>query len=85
MSDRFDTIRNKFPDHRDAFDYLLTSNEDFLEICEDYEECARALADSRLERYSPEFRLLCNELEDEMLTWLIRVKLVPVPTEPRGH
>ena len=72
LKDRFKPIRKKFPEYREVIDCLLMFDEDFQEICNDYEVYRRALEDPRLLEQNSDFRLLCSELEDEMLSRLNR-------------
>ena len=66
VNERFDPIRSNFPEYREIIDCLLIFDEDFREICRDYEDILRAMR-------VPEMRqLLCRELEDEMLSRLNR-------------
>jgi hypothetical protein len=72
MKNRFELIRNLFPDRRQLIAYLRVFDEDFQEICKDYEECLRTLDDPNLQSDREEVRLLCEELEEEVLTRLNR-------------
>jgi hypothetical protein len=72
MNEKFSQIRAMFPERRELIDCLLIFDEDFQEVCQDYEEVLRALDNPRLREYSSDIRLLCRELEDEMLSRLNR-------------
>jgi hypothetical protein len=72
MTEKFAQIRAMFPERRELIDCLLIFDEDFQEVCQDYEDVLRALDNPGLREYSSDIRLLCKELEDEMLTRLNR-------------
>ena len=72
MKGKFAQIRAMFPERRELIDCLLIFDEDFQEVCQDYEDVLRALDNPRLLEYSSDIRLLCKELEDEMLSRLNR-------------
>ena len=66
------TIRSMFPERLELIDCLLIFDEDFQEICQDYEELLQALDDPGLLEYVADIRLACKELEEEMLSRLSR-------------
>jgi hypothetical protein len=45
---------------------------DFVEACEDYEACQRALAEPLLKDYADEFRTLGSEIKQEIRRYLER-------------
>jgi hypothetical protein len=47
-------------------------HDDFVEACEDYEACQRALADSALKDYAADFQDLSLEIEREIRRYLAR-------------
>ena len=72
MEDRFKAIRSMFPERRELIDCLLIFDEDFQEICQDYEDLLKALDRPGLLEYVADIRLVCKELEEEMLCRLNR-------------
>jgi hypothetical protein len=67
------SILDRFPAKSDRISSLMAENPDFLGVCEDHEECVKALrhwADSQ-EPEAPnrvdEYRNLIQELEEEIL------------------
>lgn len=70
MKHRFDAVRSRFTGYEGYFDYLLMSDEDFFDACEDLQECLRALEDPMLAVFHRRFRVLCEELEKEIQTYL---------------
>ena len=64
LEDRFHLIRNKFPEHRETFDDLVSTIEGLHEACEDYMVCRRALDNPEL--LEGELRYVCERLEGEI-------------------
>jgi hypothetical protein len=66
------------PELEEGVDELLTAGEDFefygdfVEACEDYEACHRALDEPLLRDYAEEFRTLGGEIEQEIRRYLER-------------
>ena len=75
MEDRFNAIRSMFPERRELIDCLLIFDEDFQEICQDYEDLLNALDHPGLLEYIADIRLVCKELEEEMLSRLNRFSI----------
>jgi hypothetical protein len=71
-------VRSQMPELEDRFDELLAAGEDFehyddfIEACEDYEACQRALTEPLLKDYLAEFRTLGQEIEQEIRRYLER-------------
>ncbi len=78
LQDRFAIVRRSIPEQAAAIDGLLAAGDsvhfyaDFVEACEDFEACERALAEPTLQDYAQEFRLLRSEIEDEIRRYLQR-------------
>ena len=75
---RFEILRRGMPDEEAAIDdYLRTGQDsehfaDFVEACEDYEACQRALSEPLLHDYVTEFRALACEIEAQIRGYLER-------------
>jgi hypothetical protein len=78
VTHRFATLRSHMPEQTAVIDEVLRTGEDFegfhdfIEACEDYEACQRALAEPLLKDYATEFRVLGQEIEEEILRYLAR-------------
>lgn len=78
MKPRFAAIRCEMPELEETLDELLTAGEDFqyrevfVEACEDYEACQRAVAEPLLRDYAVEFRALSREIDQEIRRYLER-------------
>ena len=78
VKNRFAMLRSQMPDREAAIDEVLHAGEDFeafddfVEACEDYEACQRALAEPLLKDYATEFRTLSGEIEQEIHRYLAR-------------
>ena len=78
MDDRFPIIRGRMPELEQGIDEVLSAGEsleyydDFVEACEDYEACQRALSEPSLKDYAEEFRTLSGEIEQEIRRYLER-------------
>ena len=78
MKPRFAVTRYRMPELEQTLDELLTAGEDFqyredfVEACEDYEACQRAVDEPLLRGYAAEFRALSGEIEQEIRQYLER-------------
>ena len=78
LGKRFAIIRKKMPEVEEKLDEILAAgedyvhHEDFVEACEDYEACQRALDEPSLKDYAEEFRVLGSEIEGEVRRYLER-------------
>ena len=76
MEKRFKAIRSMFPERLELIDCLLIFDEDFQEVCQDYEDLLKALDNPGLLEYIADIRLVCKELEEEMLSRLNRFSVI---------
>ena len=78
MDKRFPIVRSQLPELEESIDEALAAGEgfehhhDFVEACEDYEACQRALAEPMLKDYAEEFQTLGSEIEQEIRRYLQR-------------
>jgi hypothetical protein len=69
-------VMSKFPDQKDAIKSLFLNNNNFQEICSDYQKCTEAIEywrQSTLENAclrADEYSNLLLELEDEVRSYL---------------
>lgn len=70
----------RFPEKSDDLSVLMAENQDFLDLCEDYEVCINALRhwekskESVAEDRVNEYRIIARELEEEITQALNSLK-----------
>ena len=68
----------QFPDHKEILKRLYRQDEAFISLCQDYQDCVRALEYWRNTRtdkknrpeHCREYKALCKELKEEIEKWL---------------
>jgi hypothetical protein len=86
-----DSLLTRFPEHRDKIEKRFAQDPIFREICEDYVEISRLLAngyesaEDSIARADQDYRVLLEELEKEILQALrSNRKLSPGTHSPRS-
>jgi len=73
MNDKTRSILDRFPDKRDMMISLMAKAPEFLAICEDHDQCTKALEywslskEPEAESRANEYRNLIRELEEEIV------------------
>jgi uncharacterized protein YdcH (DUF465 family) len=80
MKNKTQHIMERFPEKSDDLSVLMAENQDFLDLCEDYEVCINALRhwekskESVAEDRVNEYRIIARELEEEITQALNSLK-----------
>ena len=77
MNDKTRYIRERFPDENHTIDLLMAKDPEFVAICEDYDDCIKALRhweqsqEPEDEARVNEYHSLIQELEEEIVEALV--------------
>ena len=80
MNDKARYLRERFPGKKNAIDLLMVEDSEFFELCEDHDDCVKALrywacsAEPEAETRVNEYRTLVRELRQEIIQALATLK-----------